>query len=125
MSSLNPAYTPVLPMAACHCQAVRQAAQRVTALYDAALAPLGIRVTQFGILARLGRDGPRSIQALAADMVMDRTTRPPCCIRRCGAWRRRYSSRQNSRTARNLIPARCALPATRRTPAPGNERDVP
>jgi len=46
----------------------------MTALYDAALAPFGLRVSQFGILARLQRHGPRSIQALAAELVMDRTT---------------------------------------------------
>ena len=58
----------------CHCQALRQAARRASAFYDAALAPFGLRVSQFGILARLRRDGPRSIQALAADLAMDRTT---------------------------------------------------
>jgi len=59
---------------ACHCQALRQAARRVSAFYDAALAPLGLRVSQFGILSRLHRHGPRGIQSLAADLVMDRTT---------------------------------------------------
>ncbi len=58
----------------CHCQAIRQAARRVSALYDAAMAPLGLRVSQYGILARLHAGGPRGIQALAADLVMDRTT---------------------------------------------------
>jgi DNA-binding MarR family transcriptional regulator len=62
------------PVAACHCQALRQAARRVTAFYDAALAPLGLRVSQFSILSRLQRHGPRGIQALAAELVMDRTT---------------------------------------------------
>ncbi len=62
------------PLGTCHCQTLRQAARRVTAFYDAALAPLGLRVSQFGILARLHRHGPRSIQALAAELVMDRTT---------------------------------------------------
>ncbi len=62
------------PMGACHCQALRQAARRASAFYDAALAPLGLRVSQFGILARLRRDGPRGIQALAAELAMDRTT---------------------------------------------------
>ena len=62
------------PLTACHCQALRQAARRVTAFYDAALAPLGIRVSQFSILVRLQRHSPRSIQALAAELVMDRTT---------------------------------------------------
>ena len=59
---------------ACHCQALRQAARRASAFYDAALAPMGLRVSQFGILARLRRDGPRGIQALAAELEMDRTT---------------------------------------------------
>lgn len=59
---------------ACHCQALRQAARRVSALYDLALTPLGLRVSQFGILSRLHRHGPRGIQALAAELVMDRTT---------------------------------------------------
>jgi len=62
------------PSGTCHCQALRQAARRATAFYDAALAPIGLRVSQFGILARLHRDGPRGIQALAAELVMDRTT---------------------------------------------------
>ncbi len=62
------------PTDACHCQALRQAARRVSAFYDAALAPLGLRVSQFGILSRLHRHGPRGIQALATDLVMDRTT---------------------------------------------------
>ncbi len=61
-------------MDACHCQALRQAARRMSAFYDAALAPLGLRVSQFGILSRLHQHGPRGIQALASDLVMDRTT---------------------------------------------------
>lgn len=62
------------PVDACHCQALRQAARRVSAFYDAALAPLGLRLSQFGILSRLHRHGPRGIQALATELVMDRTT---------------------------------------------------
>ena len=69
MSSLSP-----LPPGLCHCQALRQAARRATAWYDAALAPFGLSVSQFGILARLQKGGPRSIQALAAELVVDRTT---------------------------------------------------
>jgi len=61
-------------LGACHCQSLRQAARRVTTFYDAALAPLGLRVSQFSILARLDQDGPHGIQALAAELVMDRTT---------------------------------------------------
>ena len=58
----------------CMCLAVRQAARHVTASYDQFLAPAGLRTTQFSILAKLRRQGPMTINALAADMVMDRTT---------------------------------------------------
>jgi DNA-binding MarR family transcriptional regulator len=58
----------------CNCLAVRQAARHVTQFYDQYLAPSGLRSTQFSILAKLKRLGPMSINALAADLVMDRTT---------------------------------------------------
>jgi DNA-binding MarR family transcriptional regulator len=58
----------------CMCLAVRQAARHVTQSYDHFLAPAGLRTTQFSILAKLKRQGPMTINALAADMVMDRTT---------------------------------------------------
>ena len=57
----------------CYCFAVRSAARHVTQLYDQLLAPVGLRVTQFSILAKLKRRGPLTINALADDMVMDRT----------------------------------------------------
>ena len=62
------------PSTSCNCQALRQAARRVSALYDAALAPYGLRVSQYAVLGRLQADGPRGIQALADALVMDRTT---------------------------------------------------
>src|SRR6202030_4038642 len=58
----------------CNCFAVRSAARHVTQFYDQFLAPSGLRVTQFSILARLKRLGPLTIKVLARDMVMDRTT---------------------------------------------------
>src|ERR1700674_2139328 len=58
----------------CNCFAVRSAARHVTQFYDQFLAPSGLRTTQFSILAKLKRIGPMTINALAADMVMDRTT---------------------------------------------------
>src|SRR4029079_5599157 len=53
---------------------VRQAARHVTQYYDQFLAPSGLRTTQFSILAKLKWLGPITINALAADLVMDRTT---------------------------------------------------
>ena len=58
----------------CNCLAVRQAARHITQFYDQFLAPSGLRTTQFSILAKLRRLGPMTINALAAEMVMDRTT---------------------------------------------------
>jgi DNA-binding MarR family transcriptional regulator len=58
----------------CNCLAVRQAARHVSQFYDHCLAPARLRTTQFSILARLKRLGPMTINALAREMVMDRTT---------------------------------------------------
>ena len=58
----------------CNCLAVRQAARHITQFYDQFLAPSGLRTTQFSILAKLRRLGPMTINALATEMVMDRTT---------------------------------------------------
>jgi DNA-binding MarR family transcriptional regulator len=58
----------------CNCLALRQAARHVSQFYDQFLAPSGLRTTQYSILARLQRKGPMTINALASEMVMDRTT---------------------------------------------------
>jgi DNA-binding MarR family transcriptional regulator len=58
----------------CNCLALRQATRLATQLYDQHLAPSGLRTTQFSILAKLKRLGPMSINALAAELVVDRTT---------------------------------------------------
>ena len=58
----------------CNCSALRQAARHVTRFYDAFLFPIGLRTTQFSILAKLRERGPLTITTLAAEMVMDGTT---------------------------------------------------
>ena len=65
---------PPLDPALCNCLALRQAARHATQLYDRHLAAAGLKTTQYSILAKLGRLGPQTINALAARMVMDRTT---------------------------------------------------
>ena len=62
------------PAQQCNCLALRQAARHVTQFYDQHLAPTGLRTTQFSILAKLKRLGPMTINALARELVMDRTT---------------------------------------------------
>jgi DNA-binding MarR family transcriptional regulator len=58
----------------CNCSALRQAARHVTQFYDQYLAPAGLRATQFSILGKLKGLGPMTINALARELVMDRTT---------------------------------------------------
>jgi DNA-binding MarR family transcriptional regulator len=58
----------------CNCLSLRQAARRVTQLYDQALAPLDIRATQLSMLRTIDRLGPVALNALAEAMVMDRAT---------------------------------------------------
>src|SRR6201989_3377257 len=60
--------------AECNCLAVRQAARYITQFYYQHRPAAGLRTTQYGILAKLKRHGPMSINALAAELVMDRTT---------------------------------------------------
>jgi DNA-binding MarR family transcriptional regulator len=59
---------------ACACTTLRRAARTVTASYDAALAPSGLRITQFSILRRLARLGPLPVTRLAAESALDRST---------------------------------------------------
>ena len=63
-----------MPTPECNCLALRQAARHVTQFYDQCLAPAGLRTTQLSILAKLKRLGPLTINALARELVMDRTT---------------------------------------------------
>lgn len=62
---------------ACTCGTLRKASRRISQFYDAALAPVGIKSTQFSILAEVERGslhGPLSMCELATAMVMDRST---------------------------------------------------
>ena len=58
----------------CNALALRQATRHVSQFYDQHLAAFGLKGTQFSIVAKLSRGGPRSINDLARDLVMDRTT---------------------------------------------------
>ena len=52
----------------------RKAARRVSQIYDEHLAPYGLTITQFGLLAHIQRLEGVSIGELAAELVMDPTT---------------------------------------------------
>jgi DNA-binding MarR family transcriptional regulator len=58
----------------CACTTLRRAARAVTAAYDTALAPSGLRITKFSILRKLARIGPLPVTRLAAEAALDRST---------------------------------------------------
>jgi DNA-binding MarR family transcriptional regulator len=62
------------PRTPCTCGSLRRASRRISQLYDAALAPLGLKATQYAILSELERAGGIPMRELAAAMVMDRST---------------------------------------------------
>jgi DNA-binding MarR family transcriptional regulator len=66
--------SPKLDVCDCNCNALRRAARRVSNFYDAELAPSGLKVTQFIILATLSRLGEASVNVLAENLDLDRTT---------------------------------------------------
>jgi DNA-binding MarR family transcriptional regulator len=66
--------TPASTADLCNCRALRKASRYLTAAYDQALAPSGLRATQFTILQTLGAQGEMMITSLAGTMAMDRTT---------------------------------------------------
>lgn len=55
----------------CSCTALRKATRRISQLYDAALAPSGLKTTQRAILAQIRRSEPTSVGELAGALVMD------------------------------------------------------
>jgi DNA-binding MarR family transcriptional regulator len=72
----KPASVPV-PRNACTCGSLRKASRRISQLYDTALAPVGIKSTQYSILSEVDRgslEGPVTMCELATAMVMDRST---------------------------------------------------
>ncbi|WP_189043505.1 MarR family winged helix-turn-helix transcriptional regulator [Aliidongia dinghuensis] len=57
----------------CNFTALRKATRRVSQLYDAALAPSGLRSTQRAILIHIARAGTPTMGELAALLVLDRS----------------------------------------------------
>ncbi|GAB4351170.1 MAG: MarR family winged helix-turn-helix transcriptional regulator [Gammaproteobacteria bacterium] len=69
MSNISPpAETP------CTCAVLRRTARRVTRFYDQALRPVGLRLTQYSVLANIARSEGLSITELAERLEMDRST---------------------------------------------------
>jgi DNA-binding MarR family transcriptional regulator len=58
----------------CLCTNLRRTTRAISNIYDAALAPTGIKITQFSLLRAVERNEPIAISELAEDMALDRTT---------------------------------------------------
>lgn len=58
----------------CACTTLRRATRALTAAYDAALQPSGLRITQFSVLRTLVRLGPLPVTRLATEAALDRST---------------------------------------------------
>ena len=58
----------------CACNQLRRSTRAITRLYDAAIAPTGLKVTQLPILVGLGSAGELPVTALAEALALDRTT---------------------------------------------------
>lgn len=61
-------------LSGCTCSRLRRLTRRVTAVYDHALAAVGLRVTQFSLLAHLRGHPGFAMTDLAGRLDMDRTT---------------------------------------------------
>lgn len=59
---------------ACACIRARRASRALTAVYDSALRPVRLKITQFSELRNVHRLQPVSISALAKEMALDRST---------------------------------------------------
>lgn len=57
----------------CHATAMRKAARHLTQMYDAFLAPSGLRSTQRSVLVQIGKGDGLGMTALAELLVLDRT----------------------------------------------------
>lgn len=73
MTSISP---PIPSRSDCSATALRKASRKLAQLFDEALAPCGLRSTQYSILVEIARRAgdPPTLQALAAALVMDRST---------------------------------------------------
>jgi len=60
--------------APCYCIVLRKASRRITALYDEALAPVGVNLAQFSLLRKIARKEPVSLTELGRLADLDRST---------------------------------------------------
>jgi DNA-binding MarR family transcriptional regulator len=67
-------YTRIMDEVVCLCSNARRASLALTSLYDEALAPHGLKVTQFGVLRAVKRRASPNLSALSEATGLDRST---------------------------------------------------
>ena len=72
---MSPNIEPI-PFGACNCSTLRKASRHLSQLYDAALAPSGLKSTQAAILMEVERrkDDPPTMHDLAKALVLEQST---------------------------------------------------
>lgn len=63
----------IAPKVLCHATSLRKATRRISQLYDAVLAPCGLRCTQRSILIQIARHQAPALTELATILVIDRS----------------------------------------------------
>jgi DNA-binding MarR family transcriptional regulator len=58
----------------CYCTQFRRSANALTSVYDDALRPVGMKITQFSLLRALERLGAATYSEVAVEAALDRTT---------------------------------------------------
>ncbi|MGF7133044.1 DNA-binding MarR family transcriptional regulator [Paraburkholderia sp. EB58] len=58
----------------CYCTQFRRSANALTSVYDDALRPVGLKITQFSLLRALERLGAATFTEIAAELALDKTT---------------------------------------------------
>jgi len=66
--------SPAPELGPCLCSQVRRLARKLSSLYGTFLSPEGLTITQYSLLANIGRAGELSHSVLARKVGMDRTT---------------------------------------------------
>ena len=61
-------------MSICYCDALRLAARKISARYDAALEPAGLSIAQFALLRKIRRAGQPSLTEIGRRAGLDRST---------------------------------------------------
>ncbi len=73
-ATIKAAYTDIVSVNPCLCDSLRQATRSVTRMYDDALRPAGIRITQYTVLAYLAGKGESRVRDLGAGLLIEETT---------------------------------------------------